>query len=172
MKFRRGSKYQLKSPAVFNPEYQVGYRALTRGIDSKDILIYSFQSHSSIGRVCSQIIKHMIINQRTNPKKVYLIENPETLTFSSGVDFLVNKYKLKFHAGGKSKGPFYKKSVFGIFKLILRTMMKHKQKHKDMYKKICVLMEPHTHTSEKVKISVRSSKYNQTTMLSELVKKI
>ena len=113
--------------------------------------------------------------QEENSKKVYLIEDPSTLTFSSSIDYLIEKYKLKFSAGHKSKGPFYVKSVCGLFKLILRTMMKYKEKHKNLYKKICVLDKPfenNTSKPEEIKITVRSSKYNRTISIKDLLKKI
>lgn len=173
MKFRRSIQNPKISESTKKEiEKMVGYRAITRGVDPKQVVIYSFEQESSIGRVCSQLVKSMILREKTDPKRVYLIEDPSSLTFSSSLDFLLEKYKLKFNAGGKSKGPYYKKSIYGIFKLILRTMMKYKRKHKDLYKKICVVVEPHEYEGQREKITVRSSRYNRTIQLSELVKRL
>ena len=153
----------------------VGLRYLKSKGELSHVLRYSFDPYSSIGRVSSQIVKDILKREKEDPsKRVYLIDSPDSLTFSASREYLISKYKNKYDCGGKSKGPFYVKSVVGLFKLILRTMMKYKGKHKKVYKKICVMRESDKDSKiSTVKISVRSSnKLSRSMTLSQLMEKL
>lgn len=107
-------------------------------LEATKIKRYTFKEGSSIGRIASRLVKEMILQQQSKKYLVYMIPDPSSLTFSASPQFLLKKYKLKFSVGHKHAGPFYKKNVFSFFKLMLRTMMKYKCKHKNVFRKIYV----------------------------------
>ena len=149
---------------------KVGYAYLKHKPDLSKILKYSFEEGASVGRVVSQIVKDILIKQKSSDKKlVYLIEKPGTLTFTSPKEYLINKYHLKYTVGHKAAGPFYTKTALGLVKLIVRTMMKYKGKHRLAYKKICIMEDPTDFEVQTVNIKCKSSRLSSTFTVSQLI---
>ena len=147
-----------------------GYRYYKSKENKEKTLKFEFEPGASVGRFVSRMVKTMLDLEVKDPKKYvcYLIDNPESLSFSSSLPFLINKYKLKYEAGHKHAGPFYTKSVTGLFKLIVRTMMKYKGKHKQIYEKICVL-DKKTEGFQSLKIKTRNNSLTRKTSLKQLI---
>ena len=148
----------------------VGYRYVINNPTSDKVLKYTFKPGSSIGRVASQMVKHMLFIEKSDPKLAYIIESPGTLTFSSSKQFLVEKYTKKYDCGHRHAGPFYEKSECGLFKIILRTMMKHKGKHKRLFKKICIFESANSKINVELKeIITKDNSLIRNTSLKELI---
>lgn len=161
----------------------VGYRYLKQNkLDPSSILLFDVKEGSSAGRTASRIVKDLLQNTSYFNYKVYLILNAGELTVSGKSSYVIEKYKNKFNAGGKSKGPYYKKSSSELYKLMLRTMMQYKGKHKKIYKKICVLKDQMSLNQlinsndlqiiDKIRVEVRDSNLTEKIKLDQIIKKI
>ena len=155
---------------------RLGYRYITQkeNLDLNKVLRYTFQKGDSCGRFVSVMVKNMLELEKSskNDIKAYVVENPGILTFSSSKEYLLKKYKAKYAAGSQTKGPFYKKFVCGLFKLMIRTMMKYKGKHKSCFKKVCVLVHPKPELDgvREINLKTKSTRLTRKVSLNQLVK--
>lgn len=133
---------------------------------------FTFEEGCSIGRFITSIIKIIKELEKTKEVDEYWVINPGNLSFSKSLEFLVSKYKAKYEAGGRSKGPFFIKSPCFLFKLIFRGMLRYKNKHQKIYKKLRLDDNSNMEFEQKIHVVARENLLTKKVYLHELMKKI